>query len=185
MNASAPAWFNSSDTRPLFRQLAELLRKRLPEFEAGGGQLPSNTALIAEYEVPRQTVQQALRLLMQEGLVVGRHGVGVFLAAHVPAGKSGGKRGAPSELKAEFSLVLRGWVDSEVAMFALGRALGVLPAVCGLEGFWRARPVLRGATGETLLALLAEMQRGGLVESQDGRWRWCDGKVPCLVSAAD
>jgi DNA-binding transcriptional regulator YhcF (GntR family) len=46
---------------------------------APGDQLPSGSQLAETYGVARMTVQQALRLLRQEGLIVSRQGSGVFV----------------------------------------------------------------------------------------------------------
>lgn len=68
------------DPRPPYQQVAGelraaiLSRKLLP-----GEKLPSGAALAAEYGVARMTVQQAIRLLRDDSLVVSRQGSGVFV----------------------------------------------------------------------------------------------------------
>jgi len=67
--------------QPLSRQLAALIRaeiesgKRLP-----GSRLPSINALAAEHDVATATVVKALRILKEEGLVIGSSGHGTFVA---------------------------------------------------------------------------------------------------------
>ncbi|MDT0144708.1 PLP-dependent aminotransferase family protein [Microbacterium sp. PRC9] len=50
-----------------------------------GSQLPSNRALVAEYEASPVTVQKAMRRLIEAGLVESRPGVGTFVRAIRPA----------------------------------------------------------------------------------------------------
>jgi DNA-binding transcriptional regulator YhcF (GntR family) len=68
------------DPRPPYRQVANALRAAIltRKFEPGE-KLPSGTELAATYGVARMTVQQAIRLLRDEGLVVSRQGSGVFV----------------------------------------------------------------------------------------------------------
>ncbi|WP_182874314.1 GntR family transcriptional regulator [Microbispora sp. H10670] len=68
------------DPRPPYKQVANALRAAIltKTFEPGE-KLPSGTELAATYGVARMTVQQAIRLLRDEGLVVSRQGSGVFV----------------------------------------------------------------------------------------------------------
>lgn len=68
------------DPRPPYKQVANALRAAIltRKFEPGE-RLPSGTELAATYGVARMTVQQAIRLLRDEGLVVSRQGSGVFV----------------------------------------------------------------------------------------------------------
>ncbi len=69
---------------PPYRQLADIVRGRIESGELGpGSRLPSITALAAQYEVAQITVQKALTLLKDEGLVVGVAGYGTFVAEEV------------------------------------------------------------------------------------------------------
>jgi len=62
-------------------QLADQLRGRIRSGElAPGAALPPITALAAEYETSTNTVQKALRILKQEGLVTSVAGYGTFVA---------------------------------------------------------------------------------------------------------
>jgi DNA-binding GntR family transcriptional regulator len=60
------------------RIAADLSRRiRSGEFELDE-LLPSESALVAEYGVARSTVRRAYRVLVDDGLVVIRHGAGAF-----------------------------------------------------------------------------------------------------------
>ena len=68
------------DPRPPYMQIANALRAAiLTKQLAPGEQLPSGNELAKRYSVARMTVQQALRVLRDEGLVVTRQGSGVFV----------------------------------------------------------------------------------------------------------
>ncbi len=54
---------------------AAILTRKL----AQGEKLPSGSELAQRYGVARMTVQQAIRLLRDEGLIVSRQGSGVFV----------------------------------------------------------------------------------------------------------
>jgi DNA-binding transcriptional regulator YhcF (GntR family) len=66
--------------RPPYMQIANALRAAiLTKQLAPGEQLPSGNELAKRYGVARMTVQQALRVLRDEGLIVTRQGSGVFV----------------------------------------------------------------------------------------------------------
>lgn len=68
------------DPRPPYQQVANALRAAiLTRKFAPGDRLPSGPQLAQTYGVSRMTVQQAIRLLRDEGLVVSRQGSGVFV----------------------------------------------------------------------------------------------------------
>ncbi len=68
------------DPRPPYQQVAQALRAAiLTRKVAPGEKLPSLTELAQRYSVARMTVQQAMRLLREEGLIVSRQGSGVFV----------------------------------------------------------------------------------------------------------
>jgi DNA-binding transcriptional regulator YhcF (GntR family) len=68
------------DPRPPYQQVANALRAAiLTRKLAPGEKLPSGTELAQRYGVARMTVQQAIRVLRDEGLVVSRQGSGVFV----------------------------------------------------------------------------------------------------------
>src|SRR4051794_38221054 len=68
------------DPRPPYQQVANALRAAIltRKFQAGE-KLPSQNELAERYGVARMTVQQALRLLREDGLIVSRQGSGVFV----------------------------------------------------------------------------------------------------------
>lgn len=68
------------DPRPPYVQIANALRAAiLTKQLAPGEQLPSGNELAKRYSVARMTVQQALRVLRDDGLIVSRQGSGVFV----------------------------------------------------------------------------------------------------------
>ncbi len=68
------------DPRPPYVQIANALRAAiLTRAFAPGEQLPSGSELAKRYGVARMTVQQALRVLREEGLIVSRQVSGVFV----------------------------------------------------------------------------------------------------------
>ena len=68
------------DPRPPYQQVANSLRAAIltKKFSAGD-KLPSQSEMASHYGVARMTVQQALRILREEGLIVSRAGSGVFV----------------------------------------------------------------------------------------------------------
>lgn len=68
------------DPRPPYQQVANALRAAiLTRKFAPGEKLPSGSQLAGQYGVARMTVQQAIRILRDEGLIVSRQGSGVFV----------------------------------------------------------------------------------------------------------
>jgi DNA-binding transcriptional regulator YhcF (GntR family) len=68
------------DPRPPYVQVASALRAAiLTKTLEPGDQLPSGSQLSKRYGVARMTIQQAIRVLREEGLVVSRQGSGVFV----------------------------------------------------------------------------------------------------------
>jgi DNA-binding GntR family transcriptional regulator len=70
-----------------YREIAQDLKHRIASGEFGpGDQLPPITALMEHYKVPGlNTVRQAHQLLVEEGMVETRQGVGVFVLRSEPA----------------------------------------------------------------------------------------------------
>ncbi|MEU4454749.1 GntR family transcriptional regulator [Nocardioides sp. NPDC023903] len=67
------------DPRPPYQQIASALRAAILTRKIGPGEkLPSQHELSQTYGVARMTIQQALRVLKEEGLTVSRQGSGVF-----------------------------------------------------------------------------------------------------------
>lgn len=68
------------DPRPPYQQVANALRAAiLTRKFTPGDKLPSQGELAATYGVARMTVQQSLRILRDEGLIVSRQGSGVYV----------------------------------------------------------------------------------------------------------
>lgn len=68
----------AKDHRPVYIQIAETLRARVVSGyydDKIDGELP----LASEFKVSRRTIQQALELLVQEGLLIRQHGMGTFI----------------------------------------------------------------------------------------------------------
>lgn len=81
MKKPSPAALNRNLPVPLYYQIAEYLldqiraRQLLP-----GEQLPSERELSAQFEVSRMTARQAINYLVNEGVLIVRHGQGTFVA---------------------------------------------------------------------------------------------------------
>lgn len=67
------------------RQVANVLRRQVLDGAFGGGVLPDERALIAEFGVSRNTVREALGLLRDERLVERRRGVGTVVVGRAYA----------------------------------------------------------------------------------------------------
>jgi DNA-binding transcriptional regulator YhcF (GntR family) len=68
------------DPRPPYLQVAGQLRAAiLTKKYVPGDQLPSGPELAKQYGVARQTAQNAIKVLRDEGLVVSRHGSGTYV----------------------------------------------------------------------------------------------------------
>ncbi|MEW5722223.1 MAG: GntR family transcriptional regulator [Thermodesulfobacteriota bacterium] len=104
-------------TTPLFVQVAETLQGRLlRQLYQPGDLLPPARDLEREFGVSNITIRKALGLLVREGRLVARRGVGTLVA------------GAPEELvEIEISGDFKEWADS-----AAGRRLGLRTLVLDL-----------------------------------------------------
>jgi GntR family transcriptional regulator len=79
--------------RPRYRQVADELRRRiLTGATPAGSLLPTEPQLIAEFQVSRGTVREALGLLRAEGLVVTEHGRGSYARPVLPVTRRGTER---------------------------------------------------------------------------------------------
>jgi GntR family transcriptional regulator len=66
---------------PIYRRIADDLRQRIESgILAPGARLPTELALRDSYRVSRNTIRDALRWLLNHGLVETRHGQGTFVA---------------------------------------------------------------------------------------------------------
>ena len=74
-----------SSDRAVYKQIADHLRVAIGKGRLRpGDQLPSEAQLMSHYGVARMTVRNALRILLDEGLVVAEHGRGVYVRARPP-----------------------------------------------------------------------------------------------------
>lgn len=69
---------DEADPRPLWQQLADLLRGRIERGELTG-RLEAETALAQHYGVSRDTVRRALADLARDGLIQSTRGRGTFV----------------------------------------------------------------------------------------------------------
>jgi DNA-binding transcriptional regulator YhcF (GntR family) len=80
---------------PLSAQLAQLLRGRIRTGQlAPGERVPSEPQLAREYSVSRDTAQRALAMLVEEGLITRRRGVGSIVADVQPVTEVRARPGA-------------------------------------------------------------------------------------------
>jgi GntR family transcriptional regulator len=71
--------------RAVYKQIADHLRAAIGQGRlAEGDQLPSEAQLMAHYGVARMTARNALRLLLDEGLITAEHGRGVYVRSRPP-----------------------------------------------------------------------------------------------------
>jgi GntR family transcriptional regulator len=71
--------------RAVYKQIADHLRAAVAKGRLGpGDQLPSEAQLMEHYGVARMTVRNALRLLLDEGLITAEHGRGVYVRSRPP-----------------------------------------------------------------------------------------------------
>ena len=76
-----------SDTTPLYRRLAQDLRKAISQGHyPTGSLLPTEQDLCAQHKVSRHTARDALRILTDEGLIERRRGAGSVVIAAKPVG---------------------------------------------------------------------------------------------------
>ena len=88
MQTSAHPIFPDSPV-PLYSQLADLLRQRVMRGLWGpGAKVPSLEALVAEFQVARVTVRQAIDILTREGLLLPQRGRGTFVTDQVRTERS-------------------------------------------------------------------------------------------------
>ncbi|SCD93554.1 regulatory protein, gntR family [Streptomyces sp. BpilaLS-43] len=92
----------SSDTRPPYRRVADVLRD---EIQRGalqpGQQLPSHRELQERFEVANMTARSALRVLRDEGLIHTVQGRGSFVLA--PEGEGAGDAERPDESTGDYT----------------------------------------------------------------------------------
>lgn len=78
--AAEPWAVDPASDRPIYKQIADALRQRLDAGEYGAGdKLPSESELMRQFGASRATVRKAFDVLMGEGRVESRRGVGIFV----------------------------------------------------------------------------------------------------------
>ncbi len=71
---------------PLYIQLKEELKNKIKEgVWAVDSQIPTEKSLMEEYEVGRATVREALSMLVNEGYLYKKQGIGTFVARKLPS----------------------------------------------------------------------------------------------------
>ncbi|MBT3047616.1 MAG: phosphonate metabolism transcriptional regulator PhnF [Candidatus Thiodiazotropha sp.] len=66
---------------PVYRQISQMLRQEIQNFYEAGDVLPTEADLAQRFNVNRHTLRRAVDELVAEGLVVRRHGKGVYVLA--------------------------------------------------------------------------------------------------------
>jgi DNA-binding transcriptional regulator YhcF (GntR family) len=70
------------DATPIFSQIAERLVRDIAEGElAEGGRVPSTNELAAYYRINPATAAKGVNMLIDDGLLEKRRGIGMFVAA--------------------------------------------------------------------------------------------------------
>jgi len=66
---------------PVYRQISEVLRQEIQNLFKAGDQLPPEADLAERFNVNRHTLRRAVDELVSDGLVVRRHGKGIYVLA--------------------------------------------------------------------------------------------------------
>lgn len=134
-----------NDHRPPFRQIADALRTQIASgVYPPGGRLPSNRALMDEYDVASQTVQNAIKELRVEGIVRSVQGRANFVVDDLDVSKVK-SHGAASE---DYQL-LRDYVDRlAVEMDEIRQQLGEIVRRLPSEGPQEAKPAPKRSASE-------------------------------------
>lgn len=89
----SPLQFDFSGTTPLFRQVAEQISEAIVSGAfAEGKQVPSTTEISATYGINPATVLKGMNLLVDQGLLEKRRGLGTFVAVGAQAKARNDKR---------------------------------------------------------------------------------------------
>lgn len=69
------------ETRPKWRQVAEIIRNRIASGEyPAGSRVPSVVSISAEFDIAAVTAQKVLRALRDEGAIRTEQGMGSYVA---------------------------------------------------------------------------------------------------------
>jgi GntR family transcriptional regulator len=78
---------------PTYRRIADDLRRLIQSGQLQtGDQLPSYAQLMEQYGVARNTIREAVGVLVTEGLIVGEHGRGIFVRQWQTIQRHAGRR---------------------------------------------------------------------------------------------
>jgi Transcriptional regulators len=128
--------------RAVYQQIADALRERIRAGTyAAGTKLPSETELLEEFQVTRQTVRRGLSVLQQEGLTEASRGRGVFvretppvLAVRNSRFSRAARRAGKGALAAEAEALGLKWQSEELEV----ATVDLSPAVAAVLGEDRA-----------------------------------------------
>jgi GntR family transcriptional regulator len=110
---------DSSSDRAVYRQIADHLRAAMDRGRLRqGDQLPSEAQLMNHYGVARMTARNALRVLLDEGLITAEHGRGVYVRMRPPVRRLASDRFAQRHRK-----------EGKAAFIAEAGQAGAQPAV--------------------------------------------------------
>jgi DNA-binding GntR family transcriptional regulator len=85
---------------PKYRRVANRLRQQIRSGELAPGQaIPSETQLVEQFGISHMTARNAVAALRFEGLVVARHGRGVFVADPPPGSLRAGVEAVRDRLR--------------------------------------------------------------------------------------
>lgn len=80
------------DPTPIYKQVARVIRARIESGELRPKDpIPSESKMVADYGIARDTARQAVALLRSEGWVITIPQRGTFVAEQQPEGRGGGK----------------------------------------------------------------------------------------------
>src|SRR5713226_4658565 len=76
-----PPWIDRQSPIPMYYQIMNQLREKISAGEyTVDSALPPERELVESYQVSRMTIRQAISELVNEGILVGRRGIGTFVA---------------------------------------------------------------------------------------------------------
>jgi GntR family transcriptional regulator len=156
-------------SRPLYRQLADVLRAAIIEGTyPTGALLPTELDLCASHNVSRHTARDALRLLSDEGLIARKRGAGTIVIANSPQGPF-------SQNWGEIADILQYARDTRLIVETYGPAQAADIAAMGLNVAdpWMSVTGLRKRiSGRAALALTTICVRADLMPDREAIDSW-------------
>lgn len=167
---------NHQSDRAVYLQIADTLRQRIREGAyAAGAKLPSETELLAEFDVTRQTVRRGLAVLQQEGLTEARRGRGVFvretppvLAVRNSRFSRAARRAGKGALAAEAEALGVEWQSEELEVAALDLPPDAAAALGEQRGVVKRRRMWVGGSP-------TQLADSYIPESIDSEIKWSEG----------